>query len=126
LSPRADQARLEEQLGKLDINDEEATPLVIDDRDEGAKQKWLVAGKVLYRHVFHINTISSALHPAWGNPKGLIFRSVGENMFVAEFATARDRDHVWDGSPWHVSKHAVILSKFEDCMKPSELKFDRI
>jgi hypothetical protein len=73
LSPRAVQARLEEQLGKLDINDEEATPLVIDDRDEGAKQKWSVAGKVLYRHVFHINTISSALRPAWGNPKGLIF-----------------------------------------------------
>ncbi|KAM0844150.1 hypothetical protein ACQ4PT_057242 [Festuca glaucescens] len=119
--PRAARAKLEEDLGKLDITDDEATPLVIDDRDEGAKRKWLLAGKVMYRHVFHIQIISSALRPAWGNPKGLLFRSVGENMFVAEFATQRDRDRVWEGSPWHVSKNVVVLSEFEECMQPSEL-----
>jgi hypothetical protein len=47
-------------------------------------------------------------------------------MFVAEFATQRDREKVWMGSPWHVSKNAVILSEFEEHMKPSELKFDRL
>jgi hypothetical protein len=99
---------------------------VIDDRDAGEQQKWMLAGKVLYRHVFHIQTIISALRPAWGNPKGLQFRSVGENKFVAEFASQRDRDRVWDGSPWHVSKNAVILSEFEECMQPSELRFDRL
>jgi hypothetical protein len=118
--------RLEEEMGKLDITEEEATPMVIDDRDEEPEQKWMLVGKVLYRHVFHINTITSALRPAWGNPKGLVFRSVGENKFVAEFATQRDRDRVRDGSPWHVSKNAVILSEFEDCMQPSELNFDRL
>jgi hypothetical protein len=77
---------MEEALGKLDITEEEATPLVLDDREEdGSKQKWSLAGKVLYRNTFHIQTISSALKPAWGNPKGLTFRSVGENMFVADF-----------------------------------------
>jgi hypothetical protein len=126
LSPRAARVRLEEQLGKMGITDLEATPLVIDDRDEGAQKKWLLAGMVLHRHVFHINTIISALRPAWGNPKGLLFRSVGENKFVAEFATERDRSRVWEGSTWHVSRNAVILSEFEDCMKPSELRFDRL
>jgi hypothetical protein len=61
MSPRVARAWLEEQLEKLDIIDEEATPLVIDGHDEGAKQKWPVVGKVLYRHVFHINTISTTL-----------------------------------------------------------------
>jgi hypothetical protein len=126
LSPRSARARLEEELGKLDITNEEATPLVVDDREEEADWKWMLAGKVLYRNVFHIQTISSALRPVWGDPRGLMFQSVGENMFVAEFATQRDRDHVWAGSPWHVSKNAVILSEFEDCMKPSELKFGRL
>ncbi|KAM0821777.1 hypothetical protein ACQ4PT_071956 [Festuca glaucescens] len=126
LSPRSVRARLEEELGKLDITNEEATPLIIDDREEEAKQKWMVAGKVLYRNVFHIQTISSALRSALGNPRGLVFRSVGKNMLVAEFATQHDRDRVWEGSPWHVSKNAVILSEFEDCMQPSELKFDRL
>ena len=38
----------------------------------------------------------------------------------------QDRDRVWEGSPWHVSNNAVILSEFDECMKPSELKFDRL
>ncbi|KAM0872173.1 hypothetical protein ACQ4PT_038890 [Festuca glaucescens] len=126
LSPRAARARLEEQLGNMDITEEEATPLVVDDHDEGDQLKWMLAGKVLYRNVFHIQTIASALRSAWGNPTGLVFRSVGANMFVAEFTTQWDRDRVWDGSPWHVSKNAVILSEFKDCMKPSELRFDKL
>ncbi|KAM0917104.1 hypothetical protein ACQ4PT_009734 [Festuca glaucescens] len=73
LSPRAARAQLEEQLGRMGITDLEATPLVIDDRDEGAQKKWLLAGKVLHHNVFHINTIISALRPAWGNPKELRF-----------------------------------------------------
>ncbi|KAI4973618.1 hypothetical protein ZWY2020_041399, partial [Hordeum vulgare] len=34
LSPRAARAQMEEALGKLDISEEEATPLIIDDIDE--------------------------------------------------------------------------------------------
>ena len=126
LSPRTARARLAEAMGKLDLTEEEATPLVIGDVDEGDPTKWSLAGKVLHRHTFHIQMISNALRPAWGNPKGLSSRSVGVNIFVAEFTSKRDRDRVWDGSPWHISKHAVILSEFDDCMRPSELKFDRL
>ncbi|KAI4970714.1 hypothetical protein ZWY2020_001628 [Hordeum vulgare] len=126
LSQRAARARLAEALGKLDITEEEATPLVLDDRDEGIQERWMLAGKVLHRRVLHIQTIISALRPAWGNPKGLVFRSVGENMFVAEFASQRDRDRVWEGAPWHVSKNAVVLAEFDECMCPSELSFDKI
>ena len=68
LSPRSVRAQMEEALGKLDILEEEATPLVIDDTDDGAAPKWLLAGKVLHQNLFHINTISNALRPAWGNP----------------------------------------------------------
>ena len=118
LSPRSARARLEEQLGKLDITEEEAAPLVVDDRVDGAPEKWIVAAKVLHRNLLHIQTISNALRPA--------FRIVGENTFVAEFATKRDRDRVWDGSPWHISKNTVVLSDFDECMCPSELKFDKL
>ena len=99
LSPRSARARMEEALGKLDISEEETTPLVIDDSDDGSPSKWLLAGKVLFKNLFHIQTITNALRPAWGNPRGLSFRPLGENMFAAEFASKRDRDRVWDGSP---------------------------
>ncbi|KAM0890300.1 hypothetical protein ACQ4PT_027121 [Festuca glaucescens] len=125
LSPRSARIQMEEALGKLDITEEEATPLVLDDREkEGEEKKWSLAGKVLFRNIFHINTIKSALRPAWGNPKGLEFRSVGENMFVVDFASQRDRDRVKMGSPWHVSHNAVIIEEFVDHMHPYELKFD--
>lgn len=43
-SPRSARAHLEEALGKLGIIDEEATPLVIDDRDEDkSRSGWLQA-----------------------------------------------------------------------------------
>lgn len=93
-TPRSARANLEEALGKLDISEEEATPLVLDDRVEGKPEKWLLAGKILYRNLYHIQTITNALRPAWGNPRGLQFRSVGPNMFVAEFENQRDRDRV--------------------------------
>lgn len=99
MSPRAARAKLAEALGKIDIIEEEALPLVLDDADEGAPEKWMLAGEVLHRNLLHIQTISNALRPVWGNPKGLVFRSVGENTFVAEFASQRDRDRVWQGAP---------------------------
>lgn len=60
-SPKSARARLEKQLGKLDITDEEATPLVMDDWEEEATKKWSVAWKVLYRNVFHIRTSQAFL-----------------------------------------------------------------
>lgn len=125
-SARAARRKLEEALGKLDISQEEATPLVIDDRVDSGPAKWLVAGKVLHRNHLHIKTIINVLRPAWGNPRGVQFRSVGINMFVAEFENQRDRDRVWNGSPWHISKNAVVLAEFDECMRPDEVKFDRL
>jgi hypothetical protein len=65
-SPRTARAQMEEAMCKLDLTEEEATPLVVDDIDTGGKQKWMLAGKILYRNTFHIQTIISALRPAWG------------------------------------------------------------
>ena len=109
---------MEEAMGKLDLTEEEATPRILDDVDDGARPTWAIAGKVLHRNFLHIQTIANALRPAWGNPRGLVFRSAGENIFVVEFETQRDRDRVWEGSPWHVSKHAVILIEFKESMQP--------
>jgi hypothetical protein len=43
LYPREVREKLEDDLGKLDITDEEATPLVVDDCEDGAKRKWMLA-----------------------------------------------------------------------------------
>ncbi|KAM0928680.1 hypothetical protein ACQ4PT_002630 [Festuca glaucescens] len=117
---------IDEKIGRLKLTEAESKKLVIDDREEGSTPSWSLAGKVLSRKVFHINTISAILRPAWGNPKGLLFRDGGTNMFVAKFVTERDRDRVWEGSPWTVSKQACILVNFVDCQRPAEIRFDKL
>jgi hypothetical protein len=56
MSRRAARAKLEEEVGKLDITNEEAMPLVVDDREE-AQQKLMVARKVLHLNAFHIQPL---------------------------------------------------------------------
>ena len=85
---------MEEAMEKLDLTTEESTPLVINDLEDGEEQKWSLAGKVLYKNTLHIQTIASALRPAWGNPRGLVFRPIGENIFVVDFESKRDLDRV--------------------------------
>ena len=45
---------------------------------------------------------------------------------MVDFESKRDLDRVREGSPWHVNHHAIILEKFDECMKLSELKFDKL
>ena len=53
----------------------------------------MLTGKVLHRSVFHIQTIVSALQLAGGNPKGLFFKVVGNNMFVAKLVVGYDLEY---------------------------------
>ncbi|KAE8804219.1 hypothetical protein D1007_19790 [Hordeum vulgare] len=49
LSPRSARAMMEEALGKLEISEEEATPLVIDDSEEGSQPKWDENGDLSFK-----------------------------------------------------------------------------
>jgi hypothetical protein len=68
----------------------------------------------------------SALRPAWGNPKGMEYRSVGDNTFIVEFATKLDKDRVEAGAPWTVGKHAVLINNFDARQRPSDVCFDKL
>jgi hypothetical protein len=74
-------------MKNLKLTVAEAGRLVDDDDEDEETEKpmWALAGKILSEpKKIHINTICATLRPAWGNPKGLLFRDGGKNMFVAE------------------------------------------
>lgn len=102
-------------LDKLNLTlDEEEVAAFSDEEEEDAATvvKWAVIGKVLSPSTLHITTTKNAMKPAWGNPFGLKFRSVGdksENLFIAEFGSVDDKQRALDGSPWMVGRHAVVL-----------------
>ncbi|KAL6660850.1 hypothetical protein ACP70R_000234 [Stipagrostis hirtigluma subsp. patula] len=117
-----------ELLGRLKLTAEESEALEVDDAalEDMATSDRAIIGKVLSSSVLHIQTISAALRPAWGNPKGLEFKSVGENTFIAEFGSKQDLERVLDGSPWNVGKRAVLLQPFDPNLRPSEVVFEKM
>nr|XP_020159264.1 uncharacterized protein LOC109744541 [Aegilops tauschii subsp. strangulata] len=118
---------VENMMERMNLIDRESAKLVVDDQ-HGNQGEPIVAvvGKVLHRRVLHVNTIAEALRPAWGNSRGLSFSSAGDNMFVARFEGKRDWDRIFEGGPWMVGKHAVVLQIFYESQMPSDLKFEMI
>jgi hypothetical protein len=112
----------EEEEAIADFSDDEAV-------DESPPVEWAIVGKVLSPAPVHVNTIRSAMKPAWGNPVGLKLRAIGEkgdNLFVAEFGCNVDMERALSGSPWMVGRYAVILQNYDEKLSASEIVFDRM
>ena len=68
---------VEEQVsdlfGKLNLTTREKETLVLQDNEDSdlAMVKHAVIGNVLSPNLLHLQTIMSAMRPAWGNPRGL-------------------------------------------------------
>jgi hypothetical protein len=93
----------------LVAREDEKVVMSDDEEDEDELQVFSVIGKVLSPIILNLETIMKAMRPAWGNPRGIRPRSVGENMFIVDFMTLVDKDRDLDGTPWLVGRHAVLL-----------------
>ena len=131
-SPGKAKENVAELLLKLNLTEEEEAILDFsDDEREAAPpaMKWAVVGKVLSPSTVNVSTVRSAIRPAWGNPRGLKIRAIGEkteNMFVAELGVKVEMERIMAGSPWMVGRHAVILQPYDERLSASEIVFDRM
>lgn len=97
--------------------------------DEPMPMEWTLVGKVLSLTPVHVNTMRSAMKPAWGNPFGLKLWAIGakgDNLFVAEFGSSIDMERVLAGAPWMVGRYAVIMQPYNEKLNASEIIFDRM
>jgi len=131
-SSEAEKAEVSDLLGRLNLTAEEAD-VVVDSDDEAevemVKSEWSLIGKVLSLKPVHVMTIIRAMKPAWGNPKGLEIRSVGDkkdNLFIADFEGQVEKDWALDCSPWMIGRYAVILQSYDARLRPSDVCFDRM
>jgi hypothetical protein len=115
-------------LGCLKLTEEESSALSVDDAslDNLVTSYLAIIDKVLSPKPLHIQTIMSALRPAWGNLKGLDVKSVRDNIFIVEFSSKSDLERVMDGPPWNVGNKAVLVQHFDPSLRPSEVMFDRM
>ncbi|KAK1603241.1 hypothetical protein QYE76_014985 [Lolium multiflorum] len=118
-----------DMMRRLKLTSKEATPLILDDEgdDDPLCPEWALMGKVLAPNILHVNTITAVIRPAWGNPKGLVVRPMGPNLFLAEFGSEADKTRVAKGGPWFLgNKHAILLKDFDVTIKPEDVVFDRL
>jgi len=118
-------------FGKLNLTAKEKEVLVLEDGEDSSSDvvNHAVIGKVLAPNSLPLQTIMAAMRPAWGNPKGLLARMMGDNLFIAEFESEMDKKRILDGSPWYIGRQAVgrqvvILKEFNYDLRPSEVSFD--
>ncbi|KAK3129161.1 hypothetical protein QOZ80_6BG0472640 [Eleusine coracana subsp. coracana] len=126
-----EEAHVTDLLGRLNLTKEEEEFVAFSDDEEsgGSVSEHALIGKVMSPSSLHISTIAGAMRPAWGNPYGLLLRSVGEkkdSMFIAEFASAVDKKKALEGSPWIVGKYSVILQEYKETLKASDVIFTRM
>ncbi|KAM0853285.1 hypothetical protein ACQ4PT_051187 [Festuca glaucescens] len=119
---------VEQLMANLCLTTAESKAVVIDDTQDLdlVYREGDFMGKVLSPNLLHIQTISSAMRPAWGNPKGLLLNPVEDNLFVAEFGSKADRDRIREGSLWMVGKHAVLMKVYDADVLPQHVIFDRL
>lgn len=114
------------KLRKLNLAAGEDEKLFMSDEeeDEDEPKIFSVIGKVLSPSTLQLQTIMAAMKPAWGNPRGLRARMVENNIFIADFMSELDKERALDGTPWLVSRHAVLLKDLEKHLRPSDVRFE--
>jgi hypothetical protein len=51
---------------------------------------------------------------------------MGPNLFLAEFSSKADMERVINGSPWNLSKNAIILTRFDPKVQLRDIAFDKL
>jgi hypothetical protein len=117
-----------DMMKRLNLTPREADPLILDDEGDADLPcpKWALIGKVMAPNILHVNTIRNVVRPAWGNPKGLMIRPMGPNLFLAEFDSEADKSRVAKGGPWTLSRHAILLKDFDPTVDPEDVVFNEL
>jgi hypothetical protein len=117
-----------DMMKRLNLTPKEAEPLILDDEGDAdlPGPEWALIGKVLSPNTLHVNTISAVVRPAWGNPKGLVIRPMGPNLFLAEFQSEADKVRVAKGGPWCLSRHAILLKDYDVKIQPEDVVFNEL
>lgn len=100
-----------------------------EETEDSSLVEWTLLGKVLSPSLIHVNTIRTAMKPAWGNPQGLKFHAIrgkGDNKFVAEFGGKMDLECALAGTPWMVGRHAIVLQEYGEWLCASEIVFENM
>jgi hypothetical protein len=109
---------LEEENIGVSIDNVELDPLL-------SRGQACIVGKILADRVVPMEFFKKPLIRVW-QPLGTVsFRSLGENMFIADFEQEVDKVRILEGRPWLFDGNLVSLADFDGTTPPSQMEFER-
>lgn len=108
----------EEEEGEVDI---QAT----DCREVFTRGQACVVGKLVADRYVSKETIKTDLQQWWRPTGTLIFKVLGENLFLIEFEKGRDKKRVPEGRPWVFEANLFLVEDFDGRTSPTSFTFDR-
>lgn len=84
-----------------------------------------IVGKLVADRLISKETIKTSLKRLWKVAGAIIFKVLGENLFLIEFELARDKGRVLEGRPWVFEGNLFLVEDFNGRTSPTKIAFDK-
>jgi hypothetical protein len=121
-----DMSRLWERFNLMEEEDEEVVALEVEVEPMVNRGNTCVVGKLLADRSVGKEVIKTPLLRAWQPMKGVIFKTLGTNLYLIDFEDECDKIRVMEGRPWTFDGNLVSLADFDGLKPVAELEFEKV
>jgi len=82
-------------------------------------------GKLLVDRVIGKDTIKSTLIQGWRPSRTMVFKILGDNLFLIEFEHVWDKSRVLGGQSWVFEGHLFSVEDFHGTVAPARMDIDK-
>jgi hypothetical protein len=120
-----DLSKLWEELLLIEVEDEELS--IQRDELEGiaSRGRVCILGKLIIDCMICKEMLQSMLMRWWKLVENLSFKILGENLFLIDFESPRDKERVLKGRPWVFEESLFLIEDFDGLTPQSNFTFDR-
>jgi len=108
------------------LTEEEETIVACEDEtpsDRADQVALCLLGKLHTQHKFNVGAMKNVFKNVWKPAQGVIIKDLDWNLFVFQFFSKTDKDHVFNEGPWAFDGCILMLTEMTGLEKPSEVVF---
>jgi hypothetical protein len=118
---------IERLCGKMKLTEGEQNGIAITEGDvTEAKEQGenCIVGKVWAEKPVNKEAFRTMLSRIWRLVGRVVFKEIGDNLWLFEFSNGDDKRRVMEGRPWSYDRQALVLNDFDGKTTPSHMKFN--
>ena len=117
--------KIAKRYATLTITDDETNVIPLDDDPDdhdGTDITLYLVGKVMTNRPCNFEAMKKTMNQIWSISKGALFRRIEDNLFVAQFASLRDKTKFLARRPWNFDQNLILLNEIDGGEQPSNIK----